>query len=260
MNSIHTLFESREYDLERVVQIEGTEDPRRRYIIAMTPRSGSSYLCDVLSRTKRFGAPGEFINQEFIPNILEKIPGRTPCEYFRNVARVKKTKNGIYGLKASWFQFDNFFESLGNSDCMDGYKYIYLTRRNLAAQAVSLYKATATSVFHTNVSHDANAVRRLKELVYDYDAINDWYEHIVRQEEGWQDYFQSNRIFPCCITYEEIDANVYSVVKKIALYLGVNPDKVQLPGESSVFAKVSDYRNVEWACRYMIERCERGGV
>lgn len=257
MSNLAELFVHSEVDLTRMKEIELMQEPRRRYIIAMTPRSGSSYLCDVLTRSRRFGLPGEFLNQEFLPNIMVRIPGRTPGEYFRNVARVRKTSNGIYGLKASWFQFKNFVEILGNDECLSGYKFIYLTRRNLAAQAVSLYKATSSSVFHTNKKHDADAVSKLESLGYDFDEINRWYEHIERQEQGWQEYFRDNRINPCCISYEEIDADVQSVVMKIAVYLGVNPSKVTTPSEPSVFAKVSDRRNLEWSCRYLLERSER---
>ena len=203
--------------------------------------------------------PGEVLNQEFIPSILKRIPGKTPGEYFVNVSRVRQTKNGVYGFKASWFQFENFVRLLGDEECLSGYKYIYLTRRNLAAQAVSLYKATASSVFHTNIAHDDGAVRKLESLEYNYGEIDKWYRHIVSQEKGWLGYFHTHRIFPCCISYEEIDEDPHAVVMRIALYLGVNPDKVSLPEESSVFSKVSDSRNLEWACRYLIERREEVG-
>lgn len=257
MDNLVEFFAHNEINHARMKEVERMQEPRRRYIIAMTPRSGSSYLCDVLSRSNRFGLPGEFLNQEFLPNIMSRIPGRTPCEYFRNVGRVRKTRNGIYGLKASWFQFRNFVELMGDDECLSGYKFIYLTRRDIAAQAVSLYKATASSVFHTNKNHDADAVNKLESLEYDFDEINRWYEHIVKQEQGWQGYFRDNRINPCCISYEEIDADVQSVVMKIAVYLGVNPSKVTTPSEPSVFVKVSDRRNLEWSCRYLLERSEK---
>ena len=259
MNELAKLFEHQGYDMERMMELDSIADPRRCYIIAMTPRSGSSYLCDVLTGTRRLGVPGEILNQQFIPKIIEKIPGRTPGEYLLHVSRVRKTRNGIYGFKASWFQFNNFVRLLDIQSCLAGYKYIYLTRRNVALQAVSLYKATASSVFHTNIAHDEDAVKKLESLEYDYEEIDKWYRHIVAQEEGWQEYFRSNRIFPCCITYEEIDQDIHHVVEKIALYLGVNPDKVSLSAKPSVFSKVSDPRNLEWACRFQIERNQKMG-
>ena len=82
---------------------------------------------------------------------------------------------------------------------LSGFKYIYLTRRDLAAQAISLYKATETSVFHTNVQHSEEAISKLRSLQYDYEKIKEWYVHIDRQEKGWQAYFFNNRIVPLCV-------------------------------------------------------------
>ena len=104
-----------------------------------------------------------------------------------------------------------------------GFKYIYLTRRDLAAQAVSLYKATETTVFHTNIQHSQDAISKLQTLGYDYEKIKEWYVHIDRQEKGWQDYFYENNIFPLCITYEDIDENVFKVLKRIARFVHVDP-------------------------------------
>lgn len=253
------VFEQQTHGMSRIIELEQLPDPKCRYIVAMTPRSGSSYLCNVIEGTGLLGAPGEFLNEQFIPKIVKAIPGRTADEYFRNVSRVKKTRNGVHGLKASWFQFNNFIRLLHDDGCLSSYQYIYLTRRDLAAQAVSLYKATASNVFHTNVTLDAAAVHKLKTLEYDFEQIHQWYLHIVLQEKGWLNFFFNHRISPCYVTYEEVDEDVASVVNRIALYVGVNPDKITLPETPSVFSKVSDSRNMEWACRYMCERNKREG-
>lgn len=254
VHEMDEVFRGDDCNVDRLVEIDCIADPQCRYIIAMTPRSGSSYLCNVLEKTKCLGIPGEVINHEFMPEIIKKIPGRTPGEYFRNVSRVRKTKNDVYGLKCSWCQFEDFVNLMGGNTFLDGYKFIYLTRRNHSAQAVSLYKATASSVFHTNVTYDHFAVKKLEELEYDYNEIDKWYEHIIMQEKGWQEYFRSNRISPFCVSYEEIDENISQVVMSIALYLGVGTDNVIMPSEPSVFTKVSDQRNAEWASRYLLER------
>lgn len=256
MTNLACYFSHELCDVKRLEQIEAYSQPRRRYVIAMTPRSGSSYLCSVLEATHRLGFPGEYLNEDFIPSILKTIPGGTAADYFKNVEKVKQSQNGVYGFKVSWFQFERFLTAIDDSRCLGSYRYIYLTRRNLAAQAVSLYKATATNVFHTNVSHDESSMQALGTLKYDFTKINQWYEHIVQQEQGWQDYFLNNRISPCYVTYEEIDEDIESVVKRIAHYVGDNPDELSVPKNPSVFKKVSDSRNMDWACQFMLERAK----
>lgn len=251
---LRSLFEQTAGDEQRLREIERLPDPARRYIIAMTPRSGSSYLCDLMKRTRRLGRPNEALNRQFLPGMLKKIPARTAEEYLRNVLRARATRNGVSGLKASWFQFENFSAALDRLDCLDGIYYIYLTRRDLAAQAVSLYKATASSVFHTNVAHGEEALTRLASLHYSYKAIREWHAHIARQEEGWQRFFLKNRIFPLCITHEDIGDNVLAVMKRIAAFMGMAPRQIEMPDGPSVFEKIGDASNLEWARRFEWER------
>ena len=76
MNKIPQIFDDPVVDLKRLGQIAALPEPRSRFIIAITPRSGSSYLCDLMTKVKLFGIPGEVINQKFIPKILKRIPGQ----------------------------------------------------------------------------------------------------------------------------------------------------------------------------------------
>jgi LPS sulfotransferase NodH len=254
MNEISNIFKSLAANPNRLNELEALPEPRSRYIIAMTPRSGSSYLCDLMKKGKQFGAPGEFINPIFIPGIIKNIPGRTAEEYLRNTLRITKTSNGVSGFKTSWFQFQGFKNSMNDEDYLSGFKYIYLTRRDLAAQAVSLYKATSSSVFQTNIQHHEEAIKKLESLTYDYAGIKNWYGHIIAQEKGWQRYFHENHIVPLSITYEEIEADVLGVIKRIAGYIDVDPATVTRPKEVSVFKKMRDSRNTEWAQRFTLER------
>lgn len=253
MNPISALFNNPNLNLDRLQAIEAIEEPRSRYIIAITPRSGSTYLCDMMNRTKRLGKPHEALDFPYIKNHFDTVPGCTPEEYIRNLIRVRKTINNVSGLKASWFQFQNFKEAMTDQSYLKGFKYIYLTRRNLAAQAVSLYKATESSVFHTNKQHSEEAIKQLNELEYDYGKIKNWYDHIVAQEKGWQDYFHKQRIFPLCISYEDIEDDIFTVLQRIAVYVAVNPENIVMP-ELTLFKKVSDERNVEWSLRFTLEQ------
>lgn len=254
MNHIQKIFHNSTSDSKKLEKIKAKLEPRSRYIIAITPRSGSSYLCDVMLNTRRFGNPNEAINPRFLPNMLKKIQGRTPEEYIDNFMRSRRTGNGISGFKASWFQYHKFVKAVTNEKCFTNFKYIYLTRRDINAQAVSLYKASESTIFHTNIGHNEDALNKLETLEYDFAKINHWYQHIVAQEQGWQNYFLENKIYPLSITYEEIEADILKVMKRIAGYISVNPDKVQIPKKTSIFKKVSDDRNIEWTHRFALER------
>lgn len=239
-------------DEARYAKLRATADPALRYVIAVTPRSGSSHLCAVLKNTQQMGEPDEALSQHLIPQRLRLVPARTPDEYLQHVLKQTQTQNGLSGLKASWFQFKIFSDLLEEPDTWDGYTFIYLTRRNLAAQAVSLYCATETNVFHTNVEHDADAIRKLHELPYNYAEILRWYKHIAAQEAGWQAYFSQHNICPLTLYYEDIEHDVASVSQRIARYLG-QPLAAQQAASETVFRKIGNRRNAEWAGRFSLD-------
>jgi LPS sulfotransferase NodH len=257
MTAITDIFEKARPDEKELQRLEGIPDPQVRYVIAMTPRSGSSHLCDVMKGTGLLGSPGEFLPREFIPNILKGIAAKNPDQYVRNVLRAVQSGNGVSGLKTSWFQFQQFSAGLQDRSVFRKFKFIYLVRRDLAAQAVSLYKATESSVFHTNIEHTREALSRLDSLEYDFSKLRHWYDHIAAQETGWQKYFASTNTFPLCITYEDIEADVMFVVRRIAAYLGLPKAQLDKSVPSSIFRKLADKRNLEWACRFMIEKYDR---
>lgn len=253
MNEINKIFEMKNIDEESLYQTSQIAPPTTRFIIAITPRSGSSLLCDVLKNTNLFGRPDELLSQEFLPEILTKIPGRNPDEYLQNALKRLKSKNGASGIKASWFQFKAFADSMKDSSSLLNFKYIYLARHDLFSQAVSLYKATSTTVFHTNIKHSQAALNKLENLDYNYKIINYWYRHIRAQETGWKQYFEDNKISPLCISYEEIADDIVAVVKHIAEFIGVEDKAAKSCSSSSIFKKVGDESNVQWAQRFSFE-------
>lgn len=250
--ALKSIFSDAVIDEQRYAKISALADPTLTYMIAMTPRSGSSHLCDVLKNCKRLGRPGEMLSRPFLPNILRSAPARSPDEYLKHVLRVIKTPNGVSGIKASWFQFNDFSQVLADVSLLRKFRFIYLTRRDIYAQAVSLYCATESNVFHTNKSHESSELAKLETLQYDYEKILYWKKHIEVQEEGWVKFFVQHNIYPLCITYEEIEASVTAVALRIGRYLN-RPQATHGLTEESIFQKIGDRRNVEWASRFMLE-------
>ncbi len=240
-------------DTELLARLETMRDPKQRYILAITPRSGSSYLCDLMRQTKLFGSPGEFFNRDHIPRYMKRAPARTPDEYLRHVCRAFRARSNTAGIKTSWYQFQVFSDAMEERDSLTGFKYVYLHRRNRVAQAVSLYKATETRFFHTNTQPTEAATQQDALLDYDFTKIDHWYRHVQRQEDGWQSFFDANRIFPLCITYEEVEKDPTAVLQRLATYLKVPTEEMAIDPNASVFTKMADQRSFDWGIRYMTD-------
>ncbi|NES66071.1 MAG: hypothetical protein F6K24_12815 [Okeania sp. SIO2D1] len=188
--------------------------PINEYIICITPRSGSSWLTEILSKTKILGNPEEWFNPGNLPGIIQN---RYPCldviEYFDCIKRTQCTENKVFGMELSFFQYQLVCEALEKTKNdsslsllnLEKNKSIYLYRLDLVAQAVSLYRAVETGMFH---SAQKNASEKaLIDFDYSEDKIWNWLIHILQQEFGWQQSFSKKGISPLCLTYEEIWSN-----------------------------------------------------
>jgi len=251
-DKIRAIFKAAVIDQDRLEAVRKMADPAVKYMIAMTPRSGSSHLCDVLKNSKAFGRPGETLAEPFIPGVMKSAPAPDADEYVVNMLRVVASPNGVAGLKTSWFQFDLFRGALDGEAPFKNWRFIHLIRRDTFAQAVSLYRATASTVFHTNIEHGQAALDKLAALPYDYAQIKHWHNHILAQERGWREFFAVNNIFPLSITYEEIDDDVIAVVKRIAMFFG-RPRAAERAVHESIFRKLGSRQSVEWAARFQLE-------
>ena len=135
-------------------------------------------------------------------------------------------------------------------------KYVYLYRRDVAQQAVSLYKATETSVFHTNKEYSTDTLEKFKNIEDDFVKINEWKKHIEVQELGWRNFFQENKIYPLMISYEEIDADAGGCINSIASYLDITtPSDYKIP--TTVFEKLRDRTSLEYSCQFKLDFFDR---
>jgi LPS sulfotransferase NodH len=234
--------------------LQALPHPPVRYIIAFTPRAGSSYLCDVLKNMGRFGSPGEWMSADFVPKIRQaRVPSISADDYLDLALKTFRSGNGVSGFKASWFQFQDFAQAMQAPQALAQCRFIHLTRRDLAAQAVSLYRAVHTGVFHTNIEHAPEKIAALARLPYDFAAIDEWRRHIEVQEQGWREYFSQHSIFPLSLSYEDVQADIRALVRRIACYLG-RPRAAEAEFAPSIFQKISQRQSVEWACRYRLEQ------
>lgn len=232
--------------------------PSRRYMIAFTPRSGSSYLCERLERTQAVGIPREILNKDLMPLVVEQVPARTPAEYLERVLSARASGD-VSGFKTSWYQLAEFSGELPDGfDHWDDYRCVYLVRGDLAAQAVSLYRAIGSNVFHTNIPVDDAARRRLDDLPYHYDDIAHWYRHLLEQELAWETWFRERSIVPLRVTYEAVHEDVEAVTRAILSFLGVRGNDEGLR-EPSVFRKLGGSVSADWADRFATEHAARAG-
>lgn len=255
------LFKNPDFDPDRFERDMKTAPARRRYVIYFTPRSGSSWLSDVLTASKLMGKPHEWFNPNFIPNIARGVNADS-LERYVDMLRRKHKRGNYFSTEITIFQLHRVF---GDEATFVEYfppdiPAFYLRREDMILQAVSLAKAVETSVFHTKNTTADMVDEADRAFSYDARAIGKWLTHILDQERRIEAYFARFGIRPHCLSYEQItsmgeEATLRQFMKHLRprLYNAGKPKRFNF---SPAHKKIGTSRNAEYAERFREEHPE----
>ena len=199
--------------------------PQVSYAVLTTPRSGSTYFCDLLSSTGIAGYPLEHLR--LASNELALNCNFNYLRLLYNLMQYRVTDNGVFGTKLiSHFLFElrqakpNFKKIFPAID-----KYIILVRRDKIAQAVSLVLAQKTEVWHiqknTNYQAYQSALNNIKvsdDLLLE---VKQKHKFIINQENRLRNILNVNQIEPLEIIYEDIVENAESQINQVLDFLEI---------------------------------------
>jgi LPS sulfotransferase NodH len=221
----------------------------RSYVIHFTPRSGSSWLTDVLGQTNVFGLPDEYFNPSFIPRNATAFGATNLDEYIEVLHRRRgaKAKGGIFGFEITYHQlFAVFGSAEGFLDRFDTSPAVWLIREDIALQAVSLFKMVRGNVSHRPSTSEDLIREADASLAYDNDELVRWTNHIWVAEKGSEEILERRDEPPLRLSYERMMAmGAAGVVERIARHLGV-ASVPSLPSGSQ-HQKLGTARNSEFA-------------
>jgi LPS sulfotransferase NodH len=206
----------------------------RSYIIATLPRSGSWLLADGLRSTGVAGRPSEYFRPDYVRELSEawSLPAGTPVRQLIPAAqRASATDNGVFGCKLHRYQLDWLLSSLREDgeaaddasllgDVMPGLRFVYLTRGDKAAQALSYYEAERTQQWF-ELTGEAEPGRATEPV--DLPRVR-WFEEILeRDEAAWRDFFTRCRVDRLEVTYEELSADYRGTIARVLGFLDLDP-------------------------------------
>ena len=204
---------------------------RQSYIIASTPRSGSTFLSSLLWQTGVLGAPTEYWNcrKRLAPKsigsrMMERLEAHSRADYLDKLLACRTSKNGVFGIKVQFNDFEETLEFYPEAlDRLSPVNYIYIERSDKVAQAVSMVKAMQTGMW-------ASAKGRrptVADVTYDRDMIARCLEKLEEQRAGWMRWFDANKIEPLQVPYETLAADPPKTVRKILAFVGAENDQPQ---------------------------------
>lgn len=222
---------------------------RQSYIVASSYRSGSQYLCWRLWQTGLLGAPSEVLNPTSEMRVfMNRFNTSSPADYIATLLARRMSRNGVFGMKAHFHHFEAFLKEYpALLDVLAPTTYIYISRDDKIAQAVSMAKALQTDAWTSRMEEGPKPV-----VVYDRDMIENCLADIERQDLTWRQWFEAHDVTPFQVTYDRLTSDAEGVVRDITELLGVQddePDEVDVPPAK----KQADETNQEWIERFQRE-------
>jgi LPS sulfotransferase NodH len=230
--------------------------PRLRYLIAMTPRSGSTLLSRQLSACG-IGHPQEFLNEAFLLRFEELFPNPSLADFEAFVLGHYTSTDGVFGLKTDWTRLNSaqrmdYLPALHS----DFDLYIYLTRRDLLSQAISLTVAQQSGVWEEVQARYASPELLYANLAYDEAQIMDNIAALMEHEYQWTKFLQCVKRPVLRLTYEQLTANSDAIIASIGQHLGLSVPHAQAAASAAAIEAMPPRVNSEWRLRFLAKHRE----
>lgn len=255
--------------------------PVKAYLVCATPRSGSTLLCEMLRETGRAGVPLEHfeilrhsslprqpreyfedLDAPAVTGLLAPVEAGTESteaaeDWWARILAEGSTPNGIWGGKIMWGHTEDFVSRAHHLPGLAGAdldtvlgellgepELVFVTRRDKAAQAVSLWRAVQTQSWRSGERPNANSV------AYDFDAIDHLVSQLESDERSWGDWFARTGRRPIHVTYDRLDAAPAYTVELVLHALGLPDGRVSVPR----LTRQRDELSAAWIERYRQQR------
>lgn len=234
-----------------------TGEAASAYVIAASPRTGSSWLCTLLASSHVAGKPTEYAREGDEHMWRRAGPFESHLAYFLCVPALCSTANGVLGLKLIWNQVSPLVADIRRYTAIreqppgalaawlgDPLCYFWLRRRDRIRQAVSFARALQTNRWAS--TQPGNGARP----VYRRDDIEGALARVSAGDEGWSRYFETFELQPHVIWYEDLVEDTAKSLDLVLTTLGLPSS----PSWSSCLESQTDTLTEDWVARFLSRR------
>ena len=126
-------------------------------------------------------------------------------------------------------------------------RYVFLIRKNVVAQAVSLARAVQTGIWHMGDKRVRSEPPSQKPR-FDYDEIRRFVDMIEEHNGEWLKWQRNAGVVPHEVSYEDLDNDPIRVIRGILEFLGLELLPDRRVEASNV--RLADELNHRWIKRY----------
>jgi LPS sulfotransferase NodH len=204
----------------------------------------------MLKDTGVLGKPDEWFNPESISVVMRRLKADSFEDYIHKMFERGKTVNNVFGVELTPLHYEEYLEKKYFKEYFEtDTKYILLMRQDIVAQAISLWKANESKIFHS-VEGDAQNSMKFSEW-----AIKRWVTHILQHENKMAEILEEKNLRPIRISYEFMASNPAAVINLIASDL-IDMKLVRNPSTTNAYRKLADSNSEELAAEFY-HKCHR---
>ena len=209
--------------------------PRGRYCIASTPRSGSTLLSRMLEETGIAGSPREYLNPLLMSAWARINSARSIAlpGYLAEMESRRTSPNGMFGIKIHWRHIETLRARKIAERTLDALllrfdRFIFIRRKDKIAQAVSYYIAESTGVFHSDQQAWLGE-SGIGEPEYLPDRILQNLADIVREERCWAEFFEEHGVDVLEVDHDQLVASYAETSARVLDFLGLPSQTIPQP-------------------------------
>lgn len=194
------------------------------------------------------------------------------ADYLRRMLEVGTTPNGVFGMKAHWYQFAEVsdklrqipdYRTVSKADALarllPNLRYVWLTRRDKVRQAVSYARALQTKDWW-EIDGPIDKTTCIPPIVEELDAppkiaqfdavgIDRLLKLLKTHDAAWEQYFVQEHITPVVVTYEDLAEAYNSTIRRILQELGIAFSEPLILNAPRL-KKQADGQSEQWVRRY----------
>ena len=210
-------------------------------MIAMTPRTGSTFLCAALHQAGLSAEPNEILNPR--GPAQQDVERRQTPGFAAYIASFATGPDPAFIFKTGWHDAAPLASALPR--LFPHLRVIYLDRKNIAAQAVSQFRAEISGIWHTRPGQGTQPFDPAGK--FDLPRIRDIAANMEQEKRSWEVWFTANHINPLRLEYRLLDTDIQEALRRIAttMHLPLRPDLATAGG----LVKLADAVSAEWTER-----------
>jgi hypothetical protein len=217
----------------------------RKLFLAMTSRTGGTLLSEALIP---FGLlVGEYLSLGHVRQFRDQHGVRDYGDLCAHHA-AEHAPHGAFGVRGNLQMMAPLFLAGEFPKAIPQWKFVYLTRRNLVRQAISLVIANKSGAWTSR----STAKHPVVDADYSAAEIAHEMRGITRLQARLELFFAIHGVKPLRLTFEDLVADISGTAAKVAKYcrLAPQPEFALKRGKTKPLEPLTSELNIEWERRF----------